>query len=198
MLSYSEYKKLNESLYGAQVLGLRQPHNLTQQPMGANTEIEESEAAENEEVKAEAEETVEAQAETEEVKAEETAETEEVKAEETAETEEVKAEETAETEEVKAEETAETEEVQTEENNQLEKILSELESLLEGKATDVVQEVKSNISKIKELLETKEMTDEEKSWWNSVNGQLGETQPGDCGHAPSTRIGWGHEGGSCG
>jgi len=187
MLSYSEYKKLNESLYGAQVLGLRQPHNLTQQPMGANTEIEESEAAENEEVKAEAEETVEAQAETEEVKAEETAETEEVKAEET-----------AETEEVKAEETAETEEVQTEENNQLEKILSELESLLEGKATDVVQEVKSNISKIKELLETKEMTDEEKSWWNSVNGQLGETQPGDCGHAPSTRIGWGHEGGSCG
>ena len=176
MLSYSEYKKLNESLYGVQVLGLRQPHNLTQQPMGANTEIEESEAAENEEVKAEAEETVEAQAETEEVKAEET----------------------AETEEVKAEETAETEEVQTEENNQLEKILSELESLLEGKATDVVQEVKSNISKIKELLETKEMTDEEKSWWNSVNGQLGETQPGDCGHAPSTRIGWGHEGGSCG
>ncbi len=174
MLSYSEYKKLNESLYGAQVLGLRQPHNLTQQPMGANTEIEESEAAENEEVKAEeaekeevsdasqAEETVEAQAETEEVKAEET------------------------------------EEVQTE-NDQLEKILSELESLLEGKTTDVVQEVKSNISKIKELLETKDMTDEEKSWWNSVNGQLGETQPGECGHGPSTRIGWGgHESGSCG
>ena len=188
MLSYSEYKKLNESLYGAQVLGLRQPHYLTQQPMGANTEVEESEATENEEIKAE-------EAEKEEVsdasQAEETVEAQ-------AETEEVKAEETAETEEVKAEETAETEEVQTE-NDQLEKILSELESLLEGKTTDVVQEVKNNISKIKELLETKEMTDKEKSWWNSVNTQLGETQPGECGHAPSTRIGWGgHESGSCG
>jgi len=65
-------------------------------------------------------------------------------------------------------------------------IVADFESLLEDKNQDVVSQVKNNLENIKKLLETKEMTEEEKAWWTSVNSQL--TSPGDLGFAPVGKV----------
>ena len=66
-------------------------------------------------------------------------------------------------------------------------VMADVESLLEDiKNQKVIDDVRNAMNQIKESASTKQMTEEEKSWWDSVNDQL--AQPGDLGFAPIGKI----------
>ena len=54
-----------------------------------------------------------------------------------------------------------------------EEVMSDVESLLEDiKNQRVVQDVRNAMNQLKESISKKDMTEEEKAWWDSVNGQI--------------------------
>ena len=66
-------------------------------------------------------------------------------------------------------------------------VMADVESLLEDiKNQKVIDDVRNAMNQIKESASIKQMTEEEKSWWDSVNDQL--AQPGDLGFAPIGKI----------
>lgn len=65
-------------------------------------------------------------------------------------------------------------------------VMADVESLLEDiKNQKVIDDVRNAMNQIKESASAKQMTEEEKSWWDSVNSQL---KPGDLGFAPIGKI----------
>jgi flagellar biosynthesis/type III secretory pathway protein FliH len=204
MLSYKQYKQLNESLYGAVNLGIKSPSSLTP-PIGATgaTEVVELEKNEDpsleeakkcgkmmkkgmEDEKCEDEDDVEEKDEDEEEE----------------ESEEEKDSDDEEDEEKDSDKKGLTaaqkkglpeglrkaiEKKKKAGKKEWSEILADFDSLLEGKDQTVVDQIKNSLEGIKKLLETREMTEEEKAWWASVNNQLGPN-PGECGFAPVGQI----------
>jgi hypothetical protein len=204
MLSYKEYKQLNESLNGAYNLGLRSQAALVP-PVGATgaSEILEKDAEPSIEEakkcgkmmkkKMSSDEMEDDEVEDDVVKDEEDEEEEEDEDEEDEEDEE---EDDDEEEEEEDEEEEDSEDkymkksmkkpMKKKSKKEWSEIVADFESLLEDKNQDVVNQVKNNLENIKKLLETKEMTEEEKAWWTSVNSQL--ASPGDLGFAPVGKV----------
>ncbi len=187
MLSYKEYKQLNESLYGAINLGIKSPSSIVDAPIGATgaTEVTEVPGEELEEAKmgkckcgkmmkkgmdcdCEKDHSKEKEEEDHEDEKEEDHEDDEVKDEK--------------------EEEEEVSMMKKKAKKEWTDILADFESLLEGKDENVINQVNNNLEKIRKLLETKEMSEDEKAWWASVNSQLGSVTPGDLGFAPVGKI----------
>lgn len=188
MLSYKEYKQLNESLYGAINLGIKSPSSIVDAPVGATgaTEVTEVPGEELEEAKMGKckcgkmmKKGMDCDCEKDHSK----------------EKEEDHEDEEDNEDEVKDEKEEKEEEVSMMKNKMKKKakkewtdILADFESLLEGKDENVINQVNNNLEKIKKLLEAKEMSEDEKAWWASVNSQLGSVTPGDLGFAPVGKI----------
>jgi hypothetical protein len=200
MLSYKQYKQLNESLYGAVNLGIKSPSSLTP-PIGATgaTEVVELEKNEDpsleeakkcgkmmkkgmEDEKCEDEDDVEEKDEDEEEEDSEEKDSDDEEDEE-------KGELTAAQKKGLPEGLRKAIEKKKKKGGKKEwsEILADFDSLLEGKDQAVVDQIKNSLEGIKKLLETREMTEEEKAWWASVNNQLGPN-PGECGFAPVGQI----------
>jgi len=212
MLSYKEYKMLNESLYGSYNLGIGKP-NVVGGPIGAtgasevieteescDCSLEESKGGKCEKCKSGKKcgkmcnKMMKKGMEDEKLEDEEDSEDEEKEDED-------EDEEDSEDEEKEDEEDSEDEDdeeklemmkkkskksMKKKSKKEWSEIASDVESLLEDKDQNVVDEVKNSLEKIKRLLETKEMTEEEKTWWASVNNQL--AGPGEIGFSPIGKI----------
>lgn len=185
MLTYKEYKQLNESLYGAINLGIKSA-NTVAGPIGATGASEEVVNAEPslEEAKkcgSMMKKGMDCDSEEKDVEDEDEKEVDDKDSEEEHE------EDSDESEEKEDEKMMMKKKMKKKSKKEWNEILSDFDSLLEGKDESVVNQVKSSLENIKKMLETKEMTEEEKTWWASVNSQLGAA-PGDLGFAPVGKI----------
>jgi hypothetical protein len=212
MLSYKEYKQLNESLYGAINLGIKTPSALAG-VVGATGASEEISEIESQPTLDEAKKAckcgkkmcakckmMKKGMEDEELEDEEESEDEDSKEKESdEESEDEESEEESEDEESEEEDDDEEEEkemmkkgskkcMKKKSKKEWNEILADFDSLLEGRTTEVISQVKNNLEEIKKLLESKEMTEEEKAWWTSVNSQLANPQPGQYGYSPVGKI----------
>jgi hypothetical protein len=184
MLSYKEYKQLNESLYGAINLGIKTTSSITA-PLGATgaSEVVEAEGSEDSIEEAKCGKMMkkgmdcDAEKEDEEMEDEVKSKKEDEKDEDESEDEDH--------EEEDSEKMMMKKKMKKKSKKEWNEILADFDDLLEGKNGSVVEQVKSKLEGIKKLLETKEMTAEEKAWWDSVNSQIG---PGDLGFAPIGKI----------
>lgn len=186
MLTYKEYKQLNESLYGAINLGIRSA-NTVAGPIGAtgaSEEVVNTEPSLEEAKKCGSmmKKKMDCDSDEKEVEDEEK------------EVEDKDSEEEHEDEGDEEKEESEEDEkmmmkkkMKKKSKKEWNEILSDFDSLLEGQDEAVISQVKNSLEGIKKMLETKEMTEEEKTWWASVNNQLGT--PGDLGFAPVGKIG---------
>lgn len=190
MLSYKEYKQLNESLYGAINLGIRSP-NVVSEPIGVpgGTESLESPVAEDaiEEAKK-----MKKKMDCDSEDSEEENKDLEVKDSEESEKEEKEEKEDSEDEDSEDEESEDKEEAEEKQPKMMKKkakkewaeIITDLETVLE-EITDeeAINEVKKGIDMMKKGLEKgmkkkhkaedkKEMSESEQLWWNSVNSML--------------------------
>ena len=196
MLSYKQYKQLNESLYGSINLGIKSPSSLTP-PIGATgateiIELEKNQDPSLEEAKKCGKMMKKAM--------------EDEKCEDEDEDEDEDKDEKDEDEDEDEKDSDEGKEGLTAAQKKLppglqkailkkkkggkkewSEILADFDSLLEGKDQDVVDQIRNSLQGIKKLLETREMTEDEKAWWSSVNSQLGPN-PGECGFAPVGQI----------
>lgn len=201
MLSYKEYKQLNESLYGTINLGMKSTNSLTP-PLGATgaTEVVEAENTEsNEESNEESIEEakcgkmmkkgMDCDSADEKEKEEEDHDHDEDEKEEDHDEDE-KGLTAAQKKLPEALQKSILSKKKKKAKKEWNEILADFEELLEGKDEMVANQVKNSLEGIKKLLETKEMTEEEKSWWQSVNTQLGSNPdlPGDLGFAPVGKI----------
>jgi hypothetical protein len=201
MLSYKEYKQLNESLYGAINLGIKNPSSVSG-PIGAlgATEVMETETEENEELSLEEAKKMKCKCgkmmkkgmdcgcdsdkhEDEDSEKEEKEDSED----EDEDSEDEDSEEDSEEKMMMKKKMKMKMKMKKKSKKEWNEILADFDSLLEGKDTKVVSQVRSNLENIKNLLEEKEMTEDEKAWWASVSDQLGSI-PGDLGFAPVGKI----------
>ena len=188
MLSYKEYKQLNESLYGAINLGIKSTNSLTP-PIGATgasvVETEDSEPSLEEAKKCGKMMKKGMGCEEDEDKEDMEDEKEEKDSDDSEEDSEESSEDESEDSDEESEKMMMKKKMKKKAKKEWNEILADFENLLEGKDESVVDQVKNSLENIKKLLETKEMTEEEKAWWDSVNSQIG---PGDLGFAPVGKV----------
>jgi hypothetical protein len=185
MLSYKEYKQLNESLYGAFNLGLRQPNvvsgvigatgefEVVETPSEEGNDLEEAKKCGMAMKKGMKHDHEEKEEEDHDHKKKEKEEDHDHKKKEKDHDHEEKGLTAAQKKLPKALQDAILKKKKGSKKEWTE-VMADVESLLEDvKNQSVIDAVRNAMNQVKESMTTRELSEEEKAWWNSVNSQLG-------------------------